>query len=67
MITETKIGMGYLDLAKLHRQAAYELPAYSPVRAKHVRQAEYLESIGAGWLPVTKTIQPESIRREALL
>lgn len=67
MISATKIASGYLDLAKLHREAACDLPPYSPVRAKHVRQAEYLESIGAGWLPVTKTIQPESIRREALL
>lgn len=67
MITETQIGMGYLDLAKLHRDAAQCLPLYSVARAKHCRQAEYLESIGAAWLPVTKTIHPDALRREAML
>ena len=67
MVSDTKIATGYLDLAMLHRDAAQCLPFYSVVRAKHVRQAEYLESIGAGWLPLTKTIHPESLRREALL
>ena len=67
MVSDTKIGMGYLDLARLHRDAAQCLPFFSVVRAQHVRLAEYLESIGAGWLPLTKTIVPETLRREALL
>lgn len=67
MVSDTKIATGYLDLARLHRDAAQCLPLYSVARAKHHRQAEYLESIGAAWLPVTRTITPESLRREALL
>lgn len=67
MVSDHKIAAGYLDLARLHRDAAQCLPVYSVVRAKHCRQAEYLESIAAGWLPVTRTITPESLRREVLL
>ena len=67
MVSDTKIATGYLDLAELHRQAAQDHPVYSVARAKHLRQAEYLYSIGSGWLPVTRTIAPESLRREALL
>ena len=67
MTDNTKIATGYLDLAKLHREAAQSLPHYSAVRARHVRQAEYLEVICAGWLPVTRTITPDNLRREALL
>lgn len=67
MVSDTQIATGYLDLARLHRDAAQCLPIYSVARAKHCRQAEYLESIGAGWLPLTKTIHPDALRREALL
>lgn len=62
-----RIGQGYLDLARLHRGACQCLPVYSTVRAKHQRQAEYLESIAAGWLPPVAHIKPEQLRREALL
>jgi len=65
MASNTQIAAGYLDLAQLHRQAAQTLPVYSVERARHVRQAEYLESIGAGWAPLTT--QPDRLRREALL